>query len=225
MKKGKTEVPKRTRLPTRRRTALKRLLTAALVMLFVNRVMLLGQLLPIQAIRQVEERQGAGRGRVVARAHTPEIYATMLVYLMENERATTLADTHLNILGWNAGFGTALDCTGDAPLYAGRVRLSHDGENVTYFFGRVDDPDIETVEVRLMAMEVDEQSHYVPGEEEAYLAASEFYEKEGRRYFLLRDGPRAADEGLCIPIAVGRDGAGDEIARLEIEEGRASFYG
>lgn len=225
MKKEQAAAPKRKKLPTRRKRALKRLLIAALAMLLVNHFMLLGQLLPIQAIRQVEERQGTGRTRVVTRLHAPEIYTTMLLYLTENENTTLLADGYLSIYGWMAGFGTALDCTEDDPLYAGMVDLSHDDGNVSCFFGRVDDPNIETVAVILFATEVDEMSHLVPGEEIGRLIASELFEKEGRRYFLLRDDGRTSGERRPIPVAIGYDSAGNEIARMEIEHGRSSFYG
>lgn len=217
--------PKRKKLRTRWQTALKRFFIMAAVMILVNHFMILGLLLPIQAIRKVEERQGTGRTRVVTRVHVPEIYASMLLYLTENENTTMLVDTHLNLFGWMPDFGTALDCTGGAPLYAGRVCLYHDSEDVSYFFGCVDDPDIETVSVRLFASEVDEMSHRVPGEEVECLTVPELYEKEGRRYFLLRDDGQYSEERHPIPIAIGYDSGGNEVARLEIEEGRSTFYG
>lgn len=221
----KERLPKRKKLRTRRQTTLKRFFIMAVVMILVNHFMILGLLLPIQAIRKVEERQGTGRTKVVTRVHVPEIYAAMLLYLTENENTTVLADTHLSLYGWMPDFGTALDCTSGAPLYAGRVCLYHDGESVSYFFGRVDDPAIETVSVRLFAFEVDEMSRRVPGEEVECLTAPKLYEKEGRRYFLLRDAGRDSGERLPIPIAIGYDSGGNEVARLEIEEGRGSFYG
>ena len=88
--------------------------------------MQIGFLLPIQGIRQVEERQGAPHGRVLARDWAPEIHRTHLVYLTAAEDAVTLADTYLSLYGWMGGFGWTLDCTTGEPLYAGEMTMSRD---------------------------------------------------------------------------------------------------
>ena len=77
---SKQETPKREKLYVRRRWVLRRFAIFLLVLLAVNHFMQIGFLLPIQGIRQVEERQGAPHGRVLARDWAPEIHRTHLVY-------------------------------------------------------------------------------------------------------------------------------------------------
>ena len=102
---SKQETPKREKLYVRRRWVLRRFAIFLLVLLAVNHFMQIGFLLPIQGIRQVEERQGAPHGRVLARDWAPEIHRTHLVYLTAAEDAVTLADTYLSLYGWMGGFG------------------------------------------------------------------------------------------------------------------------
>ena len=146
---SKQETPKREKLYVRRRWVLRRFAIFLLVLLAVNHFMQIGFLLPIQGIRQVEERQGAPHGRVLARDWAPEIHRTHLVYLTAAEDAVTLADTYLSLYGWMGGFGWTLDCTTGEPLCAGEMTMSRDEreETVCYYYGRVDDPAIERVEV------------------------------------------------------------------------------
>ena len=101
---SKQETPKREKLYVRRRWVLRRFAVFLLVLLAVNHFMQIGFLLPIQGIRQVEERQGAPHGRVLARDWAPEIHRTHLVYLTAAEDAVTLADTYLSLYGWMGGF-------------------------------------------------------------------------------------------------------------------------
>ena len=121
--KGET---KRIHLPSRKRTALRRTAIAAAVIFCVNFFMHIGLLLPIQAIWQLEEREGARHTPVVTRDWAPEIHKTHLVYLMENDETTLFGSTYLSVYGWFAGFSVALDCSEEAPLYAGRSYMSRD---------------------------------------------------------------------------------------------------
>ena len=218
---------KRTPLPSRKRVALRRIAIAAAVIFCVNFFMHIGLLLPIQAIRQLEEREGARHTSVVTRDWAPEIHKTHLVYLTENDETTLFGSTYLSIYGWFAGFSVALDCTEEAPLYAGRSYMSRDDGKVWYFFGRVDDPAIETVTVSLCAEEYDSESHAYTGREVRRLTTAELTEKDGRRYFLLRDsGEWDNDIGSSPrPVAIGYDSDGNEVARMDIEQGNASYFG
>ena len=94
----------------------------------------IGLLLPIQAIWQLEEREGARHTSVVTRDWAPEIHKTHLVYLTENDETTLFGSTYLSVYGWFAGFSVALDCSEEAPLYAGRSYMSRDDGRIMYFF-------------------------------------------------------------------------------------------
>ena len=59
------------------------------------------------------------------------------------------------------------------------------------------------------------------------LTTAEFLKKDGRRYFLLRDGGEW-DSDTCSsprPVVIGYDSAGSEAARVDIEQGNASYFG
>lgn len=225
MKKAKEKTP----LPSRRRRALKHLAIALAVMLVVNQATCMGLLLPIQALWKVEEREGV-RGRIVTCRWDPRIHRTDLFFLTENEDMVFLGNTYLTILGWNPGFGWAVDCTEDRPLHAGEDASSREGfGTVWYFYGRVDDPAIETVEISLRAItgwdEARQKNVYT---EHSRLTArrEDFLEKEGRRYFLLdcrlEDWPE--DSGVHA-FALGLDGSGKVVTEREIDDGIHSSYG
>ena len=221
------EETKRTPLPSRKRTALRRIAIAAAAVFCVNFFMHIGLLLPIQAIWQLEEREGARHTSVVARDWAPEIHKTHLVYLTENDDTTLFGSAYLTVCGWMAGFSVALDCSEEAPLYAGRFYMGREDRNIWYFFGRVDDPAIETVEVSLRSEEWSETTRTPFYLEIRRLTAENFLEKDGRRYFLLRDSGEW-DRGFGSspqPVAIGYDSAGGEVARVDIEQGISAFFG
>ena len=218
---------KRTPLPSRKRVALRRIAIAAVVIFCVNFFMHIGLLLPIQSIWQLEEREGARHTSVVTRDWAPEVHRAHLVYLTENDDTSLFGSTYLSIYGWMAGFSVALDCTGEAPLYAGRSYMSRDDGKVWYFFGRVDAPAIETVTVSLQSEDWDAEAQTFNRREVRSLTTAELLEKDGRRYFLLRDGGEW-DSDTCSsprPVVIGYDSAGSEVARVDIEQGNASYFG
>ena len=128
-------------------------------------------------------------GETLARLWTPEVHATHLVYLRGSEKAVTIADTYLTVYGWMGGFGWTLDCTEDAPLYAGEMTMRQDDqtETVCCYYGRVDDPDITRVEISVR------RAYYVDGpeqwEETANLPVEgeDFIVRDEGRYFLAED--------------------------------------
>lgn len=225
MKRDKTRTP----LPGRKRRALKYLAYAALAVLLVNYTLHVGLLLPVQALRAVEEREGV-HGRTIDWQWEPKVHRTGLFFLTENENMVLLGYVYLGMLGWNPGFGWALDCAGDQALYAAESASYRDGgETVRHYYGRVKDPAIETVEIRLRYITgYDEAAGGNVYEEHSRLLAGreEWLEREGRQYFLLRcqleDWPE--DSGVYA-FALGLDGAGNVVAEIPVEMGVHSYYG
>ena len=218
---------KKKQVLNRKRLALRRLVTAAVLMVLINHFFLLGSIFPRQCIWNLEEREGARHTSVVTRDWAPEIHKTHLVYLTENDETTLFGSAYLTVYGWMAGFSVALDCSEEAPLYAGRSYMGRDDRNVWYFFGRVDDPAIETVEISLRSQEWNEAAQAPLYREIRCLTTEDFLEKEGRRYFLLRDSGEW-DYDTCSspwPVAIGYDSAGNEVARVDIEQGISSYFG
>ena len=226
---SKQETPKREKLYVRRRWVLRRFAVFLLVLLAVNHFMQIGFLLPIQGIRQVEERQGEPHGRVLARDWAPEIHRTHLVYLTAAEDAVTLADTYLSLYGWMGGFGWTLDCTTGEPLYAGEMTMSRDEreETVCYYYGRVDDPAIERVEVSVRGVYYHEDGTE-EWEEAACLPAGpeDFLEWKGHRHFLLSHTIAAWPyDSSRHAWATGYDSTGNVVTEFEIETGTHSYFG
>lgn len=223
MKKEKREV-----LPSRRRRTARRVLIAALAVLLVNRVLLIGLLFPIQAIRHNEERLGTDRTAVICRDWVPEIYKTGLVYLTENEKVTLLSGTHLEPYGWMDSFGVPVDCTEEAPIHGGWWAMSREGrDSLFYVFGRVDDPGIDLLTVQVW------YEDWASGESvrrDAFswgLAREDLLEKDGRYYFLIKNYPVDFGEytSSLKTTVTGVDLEGNVIAEVELEEGASSFYG
>ena len=107
-------------------------------------------------IRREAEHEGIGRAWVVERKWEPSLYKTHLFYLMENECAVMLGDTHLSPLGWETMFGATVDCTGEEPIYAGYHQISHDDKVLGCYFGQINDPAIETVVISIQQEEYDQ---------------------------------------------------------------------
>lgn len=74
---------KRKKLPTRRRRALRRIVWAILALLVVNHLFGVGYLLPGQAIRDEEEREGTGRTWTVESRWVPGAVQDPRFYLRE----------------------------------------------------------------------------------------------------------------------------------------------
>ena len=227
--RGKNDAPKRERVYSRPRMVLRRFAVCLIALLAVNHLMQLGFLMPVQAIRQLEERQGAPHGTTLARLWTPEVHRTHLVYLRGSEDAVTIADTYLSIYGWMGGFGWTLDCTTGEPLYAGEMTMYRDGGahgTVCCYYGRVDDPDIARVEVSVRG------AYYADGTEQWEEAASlpvegeDFLQRDEGRYFLVEDiqadWPYDSARRAWI---IAYDGAGNVVAEFQIDEGTHSYFG
>lgn len=218
---------KQKRILTRRQSALRAAAITLAVMVFMVHVMHLGLIFPVQTVWQLEERAGVEHTRVVKRSPTPEIHKTHIAFLSENDEATLFSSCHLMIYGWMSNFHVALDCTTEEPLYAGMSYMSRDGKQVWYFFGRVDDPAIQRVEISLCETTYDNMSYAHVGEEVHRMAGIPLEEQSGRRYFLAKYNGEWDYEvhSQVHPIVIGYDGDGQELIRMEIEHGNSSSFG
>ena len=216
----------RKRLLNRRRRAIRQTLLCLTAVLLIQHIMHLGLILPIQTVRQQEERAGIGRTRVVERVRVPEIHRTHLAYLTENEEATLFSSCHLTLYGWMASFQVAVDCTEEAPLHAGFSFMYGDEERAWYGFGRVDDPRIARIELSLQSQMWDPEAEAYYMEEVRRITEIELTEQSGHRYFLEKDSGEWDSYRYSTPqaVAIGYDHDGQEIARREIEEWIASMY-
>lgn len=219
---------KRTILPSRRRRTLRRILIAAIALFLVNRIMLVGLLFPIQAIRHNEERMGTGRTEVIHRYREPEFLWDFLAYLTENENTVMLSGARLTLYGWMDSFGVPVDCTEEASIYGGWWTMSRrQGQSLFYVFGRVADPDVARLEVQAQYedLETDEVVRRT-----AFSWTSEredWEEKDGRYYFLFQKYPVDWSEyrSPIYPVAIGYDKEGNELTRVELEQGASSSFG
>lgn len=208
---------KKTKMLSRRRKALRRVLIAAAVLFLVNRILLIGLLFPIQAIRHNEELMGTGRTEVIRRDWDPSFHWDFMTYLTKSENVVMLSGARLTPYGWTNGFGRVVDCAEEAPIHAGTWFLNWGKWSTIYVFGRVDDPDI--VELRIQwTIEGDEQSDMWE-----LSKTSEWIEEDGRRYFLCSyRNANAAD--YRVPQVVAYDQERNEVARVELDGGGVSSY-
>lgn len=218
---------KQERILTRKQVAIRKAAICLAAMFLVNNIMFLGAIFPIQTVRQLEERAGVEHTRVVKRSRTPEIQKTNIAFLSENDEATLFSSCYLTIYGWMANFHVALDCTMGEPLYVGASYMSREENRAWYFFGRVDDPAIQRVEISLCSEEYDSMSHAYVGEEVHRMAGIPLEEQSGRRYFLTKyngEWDYEVHSRVC-PIVIGYDGDGRELVRMEIDQWISSGFG
>lgn len=218
---------KQKRILTRKQVAIRKTAICLTAMFLVNNIMFLGAIFPIQTVWQLEERAGIEHTRVVKRSPTPEIQKTNIAFLSENDEATLFSSCYFTLYGWMANFHVALDCTGEDPLYAGVSYMQRDDNRAWYFFGRVDDPAIQRVEISLCSEEYDEMSYAYVGEEVHRMAGIPLEEQSGRRYFLVKyNGDWDYDAHSRVhPIVISYDGEGNELNRMEIEQWTSSHFG
>lgn len=224
---------KRTKLPARKRLALRSLVLAAVLLALANYVFGIC-LLPTQVVRQAEESAGTGRVDVVTWVREPDIGKTMRLYLTANENAAMLVPVYLSVCGWMDGGGLALDCSDEAPFHAGWRKLTwQDTDSVYYVFGRVEQPDITRLHVGL----VDAVQGGETGEEQIERLGldtekTSWPEQEGAWYFLLRIPDSALpffwvgrDDPFSV-VVTAYDQSGQQVAHMErIADTASSIYG
>ena len=209
---------RKERLSARKGKALRRVLLAAATLFLVNHILLVGLLFPFQALRRLEEREGTGRTAVLRRDWPGEITWNRVIYLSGNANAVMLSDVRLGLFGWVDYPGVALDCSGDGPLWCGWMSLAkRENPRLFYVFGRVDDPEITRVEVSFQYVDW----NAVGGEARTVFSwtseEAEWMERDGSRYFLIREYPVDWRYQNIHTVAVGYDAEGAEIARSEVE--------
>ncbi|MET0017333.1 hypothetical protein [Oscillibacter sp.] len=212
----KTE--QKTKLETRKHKAFRRTLVC-LAVLVVFSVLHLYMFTPMQGIYYAETQNGTGRTHVVTRMLPPgelHLWGT-LFYLTANENAVLMSDVQFHpLMGWFDTMGASLDCSEEAAIHAGRWSVGHEEVYVQYAFGRVDDPEIQSVAVSV------EEVRYRTGEEvreelfRTEIEDARWFQKGDNRYFVIPvKDPRETNDDLerVTYSVVGLDTEGREIAR------------
>lgn len=190
----KTKKPKP--IETRKHKALRRtvILAALLAVMLVDGY----NVLPGQAIRYTEENYNLGRTEIISRLLPPremKLFPAMFC-LSGNENTLLMGGVRFHLLyGWLDFGGSPLDCSKDAPIHVG-AWLTHRWSDAVkgdpradYLFGRVDDPAVAEVRVRLSWREfVDDQPEYCT-DQVITVSAADMREKDGARYFVVPYAP------------------------------------
>lgn len=193
--------------PTRRRQAL--FWSAVVLVLLALLRLTTGDyaLLPIQALRGLEEGHGFGRTEVLRRSL--DLREGQVDYLAVNEHVLVFANVEPTWLGWELARRDVVDCGADTSLCGTGERACA--------LGRAADDRIVTVEHTFwFAPWVDSGDN--EGEPELYTCATgpdDWYEWDGNRYFLLEyDSPgRGYYKGGRL---IGYDAAGHVLAEVII---------
>ena len=216
---------KQQKVLTRKGKALRRLARFLAIMLVVNWVFGIGLLFPRQAIWQQQEREGiTGHMRVVDRDWVPEIGVTHFRYLMQNEKAVMLAGTNLTLYGWMGAFSTALDCTTGEPFYAAMDSLHKDDNSVYYFWGMIDDPEVDCVVISLCHQEYHDGQDSYPEDFRFYSNGEDWMEQDGRTYFMICKRVDWPHDTRIHAYAIAMS-KGQELYRMEIKDGASSHFG
>ena len=187
MKKAKEQI-----IPTRKRKALRR--TAVfLALLALSGLFSYGRAFPAWAVRYTEETYNIGRTQVVKRLRPPKELklGTALFYLTENEHALLVSAVRFYPLyGWVDAGGGFVDCTKDAPIHVGAWSVSRMGdendEGVQYLFGRIDDPAVSSINVRVSWRDFNVEEEVYNTAFIVATAAEDWTQKDGKRYFVCQ---------------------------------------
>lgn len=190
----KTKKPKP--IVTRRQKALRR--TAILAALLVLMTVFDGyKVLPGQAIRYTEETYNLRRTETVSRLLPPWEMGLFpaVVYLSGNENALLLSGVRFHLLyGWMDFGGSPLDCSKDAPIHVGawlaHRRKGEGDSRAEYLFGRVDDPAVAEVRVRLCWKGYADSRLEYYTDQVVTVSAGDMREKDGLRYFVVPYDPQ-----------------------------------
>lgn len=192
-------VEKRRPLETRRHKALRR--TAIFTAILALLCLLDGyRILPGHAIRYTEEDYHTGRTEPVTWLVPPgELnMRTGLFCLSGSDNALLLGGVRFYpMYGWMNCGSSVMDCTSPAPIHAGAWMVSRrTGRKVLdektqeetwqysrakYFFGRVDDPAVDSVRVRLCRR--DYETDQYRGVTDYQIDGEAMLQRDGRRYF------------------------------------------
>lgn len=200
----------------------------ALMLLLAAQVLHLYAFLPTDTLRSVEADYNTGRTEIVHQVYrNDDAQRKWLVFLAGNEDAVILAHSRFHLrYGWD-GIGEVIDCSGASkPLYASAYRtpLKKDAAAeasrwLIRTFGRVEDPRIQTLEVRfLLSQANDETAEQVASEPICQRSErKEWTEHEGDRYFFIEtealDIPR---EQRVVQTLTALDAQGKVVADYEL---------
>lgn len=156
------------------------------------------------------------------------LYRTHRFYLRENENAVLLGNTYFSPFEWQTMTGCALDCSEAAAVHAAKQQISRDGKGtVECYFGRIDDPAIETVAVSIQEVTYD-QGQEIRRELRRLTAGAVGVPHPGRTDLFLADGgagwgERPGADHPAGPHRLGEDGT--VVAEFTIRQESFASYG
>ena len=209
---------RKTKLPTRRRTARSRILAALVMLLFTNQILHTGYLLPRQVLRENEETLGAGHLRVIDSRWEPAVaktHGSCLVYLAGNAYVTVLKGMYFSFAaGWTSQSTRTLLCDTGESLYVKEDFFTcggADGENrkrIYYLFGRVDDPDIQRLEFEIRSGSDLANVSYLTSIRDDWMTEGEY------TYFLVRWEIEDLQGRMDLQQTTAYDAAGNVVATV-----------
>lgn len=200
---------KRKPILSRRRQALCRAAVCLAILLFINLFFGSFYILPIQAVRRSEQRNGMFDSEVIHRRwdwrRGEGVYLTINRHAMQ----ATVVDFDL---GWR-GAGAALDCTTGERMYFGEFDFKNGKQTESLnFFGRLGSWDIKRLEIAVT------YSTYLEGKgwQEAdtytlHVNEDDFLDQDGERYFLARHFVPESMEKAIYDVTATAYNARDEV--------------
>ena len=209
---------KEKRLYTRRGRALRAAALALALLLFCNGVLHIGFLLPSQAFRCAERRQGVyEREKIVARRWEPGMmHATDRLFLAEGKNSLTLGCTYLTPYGWDPSFVWALDASEGGDVQAGVIAMGRGDKSALVFFGRIEGTDVEYLNANVRVDDVENSHVYYYGHE---IGNTERVVRNGCTYYICVAPEPVPEELSRLPrsyvLVVNRpDGSSDHAFEL-----------
>ena len=206
-------------LPSRKKAALHRITLALAAFLLASHFFSL-TLLPIQAVRSVEESEGTGRTAFVSALPWEYREKDYRVQLRQNENALLLVGLRPSLLGGWGGFARSLDCSlEEQSFFADALFYSNGSQEKTgLYYGRLTDDAIHRLTIDLSL-------EYRTGGEKTTqhirtmeIGPEDLLEQDGERYFLLPCEPVSYDAHLprVCAVVTAYDAAGTVISRKEL---------
>ena len=187
----------KTSLPTRKKTALHRIVLALAVFLLASHFFSL-TLLPIQAVRSAEESEGTGRTSFVMALPWEYREKTYRVQLRQNENALLLVGLRPSLLGGWGGFARSLDCSlEEKSLSVGELLYSSLSQGKTaLYYGRVQDASIHHLTIDLSLEYRTNGSKTTQHIRTLNIGPEDLHGQEDIRYFLFPCDPFPYDGKL-----------------------------
>ena len=173
---------KREKRSSRKRTALRRCAVLAAVVLLVS-AMNLYHFLPIQAVWDMADMNDIEHPEAVRRFYDGALPVTRfaLHYLVDGDYAMMLCMAGYHpLIGWYDRSYAKAETWDGTGLYAGVYEHYQDGAGVAYLFGRIDDPRIQELRLRITEGPYKEN----PVTQTVEIPEGDIWEQDGKRYFL-----------------------------------------